>query len=279
MNDFYPTRRIFSLLFFLAAFVLPSFSQTLIDFDDDDKWIRGTSTNSIIGYANDHIYEDGLFSATGGEASRVTNSLQDGVPKAKGNYAWKLKDITSVDWRIIIASGGVGTFTLEIRRWDADPGPNYLLDYSLDGGVSWTEVVHINNTTLNNSSEWRQFGGTINSSNEDILIRLTPTQGTERIMVDNFQWTHYTANALVAPAESSVQTWPNPASEKIYGKSDVPLRAVELISIAGRKVKGITLSGEKEFSLPVSDVKNGVYLLRMIQLSKRELFSRVVVHR
>lgn len=275
MNDSYPTRRIFSLLFLLLACLFSSFSQTLINFDDDDKWVRGSST--ISGYATDHAYEDGVFRATGGEASRVTTSLQDGVPKAKGNYAWKLKDITSVDWRITIASGGVGTFSMEIRRWDDDPGPHYLLDYSIDGGTTWIEVVHINNSTLDNSSEWKQFGGTINSSDDEILIRLTPTQGTERVMIDNFQWTHYTANALVGTEKTIVQIWPNPASAFIYGKSDVPLETVQLISIAGHRVKEMHLSGDNEFSLSVGEVKSGVYLLRMIQSSQKESFSRVVV--
>ena len=93
-----------ALLFFFFSLVVKS--QTSVDFDDDAKWIRGSST--ITGYATDHAYEDGLFRATGGEACRITASDQDGVPGALGNYAWKLKDLTAVDWRITIASGGVG---------------------------------------------------------------------------------------------------------------------------------------------------------------------------
>lgn len=262
------------LLFFLS---LTTKSQTLIDFDDDAKWIRSESGTSIIGYTTDHAYEDGTFRATGGEACRITSSDQDGVPGALGNYAWKLKDVTAVDWRITIASGGVGTFSMKIRRWDDDPGPYYQLEYSVNEGTTWEEVAQISNETLDNLSEWKSFGGTINSSNENILIRLIPTRGTERIMVDDFEWTSFVANSSNSPEESKVEIWPNPTSDFIYGRGELPLNSVELINMAGTKVKEKILSGGKEFSVSVDDLKDGIYFVRMLTVSGRESCNRIVV--
>ncbi len=275
MKIFTSTQGTIFLATFLFFLPLSFNAQTLIDFDDDDKWIRGSST--IVGYAMDHSYRDGLFSATGGEACRITSTDKDGVPGAKGTYAWKLKDVTAVDWRMTIASGGVGTFSIDIRRWDNDPGPNYLLDYSTDGGTQWEEVAQINNATLDDLSAWKTFSGTINSSNDDILIRLTPTQGTERIMVDNFEWTSFVPNGMTSPFEEEIEIWPNPAAQIINGKAESSLSLVELINMTGRMVKGKKLSGEKEFSIPVNDVKNGVYFVRMIDVSGKETCTRIVV--
>lgn len=277
MNWTYPTHRIISLLFFLFTCVSFSFSQTLIDFDDDEKWIRSQSGTSIIGYANDHAYEDGVFRATGGEACRKTSSDQDGVPGALGNYAWKLKDVTAVDWRITIASGGVGNFSMKIRRWDDDPGPNYQLAYSTNGGTTWEEVAQVTNETLDELSEWKVFGGTINSSNDNIIIRLTPTQGTERIMVDDFEWSSFVANSHNYPDANPLQLWPNPASEIIYGQGEKKLEFVELINMAGTKVKEKRLSGEKEFSISVDDLRDGVYFVRMTDVAGRKTCTRVFI--
>ncbi|WP_291858071.1 T9SS type A sorting domain-containing protein [Marinilabilia sp.] len=262
------------LLFFLSLTVK---SQTSIDFDDDDKWVRSESGTYISGYATDHAYEDGTFRATGGEACRITGSNQDGVPGALGNYAWKLKDVTAVDWRITIASGGVGTFSMKTRRWDNDPGPYYQLEYSTNEGVTWVEVAQITNETLDDLSEWKSFGGTINSSNDNILIRLTPTRGTERIMVDDFEWTSFVANSSKAPEESQVELWPNPTSDFIYGRGEHALNSVELINMAGTKVKEKKLSGGKEFSVSVDDLKDGIYFVRMMTVSGRESCTRIVV--
>ncbi len=275
MKTFTLTRQVISVAFlFFFVFSLID-AQTLVDFDDDSKWIRGSSR--ISGYCLHHKYEDGVFTATGGEASRVTDSEQDGFPGALGNYAWKLKDRTNVDWRITIASGGVGTFSIDIRRWDDDPGPHYLLDYSTDGGVQWEEVIMINNAALDDLSDWKTFSGTINSSDDDIMIRLTPTQGTERIMIDNFEWTSFVANSIPSTIEGAVEIWPNPSSEIIYGRVESSLSLVELISMSGQKVKEEILSGEKEFSISVDDLKNGIYFVRMTDIFGKESCSRIVV--
>jgi len=166
-----------------------TWGQVTINFDDANKWTAGSAT--ITSYASDHTYVDGYFSATGGPALRNTTTAQDGFPGALGTYAWRLSNNNAVDWRITISTGGVSTFSIDIRRWDGSPSPSYNLEYSTDGGSNWTLVSAINNTTLDNSSDWKTFNGTINSSNNNILIRLVATGTTERIHVDNFVWNNY----------------------------------------------------------------------------------------
>lgn len=163
-----------------------------ISFDNDAKWTPGST--ALTSYASDHVYSEGVLTATGGPALRNTTSTQDGYPGAIGTYSWRLMDEAGVSWVATIASGGVGDFEIDLRRWDASPSPNYILSYSIDGGNNWTIVSTINNTTLDNSSAWKTFSGTINSGNNNIKIRLTSSGITERIMVDNLKWTCYVEN-------------------------------------------------------------------------------------
>ncbi len=172
-----------------SATTLEYVQDYLIDFDDENKWTAGAA--SLTGYASDHIYVDGVFSSTGGPALRNTTTEQDGFPGAKGTYSWRLRNIASVDWQIKIATGGVETFSLEIRRWDDSPSPDFNLEYSTDEGENWVFVDIINNESLDNSSDWKTFNGAINSGNNEILIRLVANGATERIMIDNFSWEPY----------------------------------------------------------------------------------------
>ncbi|MDD3281877.1 MAG: hypothetical protein PHY41_00145, partial [Candidatus Cloacimonetes bacterium] len=64
-------------LFILSLLMVGmAWGQTTINFDDPAKWTAGSA--SFASYASDHIYTDGVFSATGGPALRNTNSVQDG---------------------------------------------------------------------------------------------------------------------------------------------------------------------------------------------------------
>lgn len=181
--------------------------QTTIDFEDSSKW---TGSGSLASYASEHTYTDGVFSATGGPALRESSGTQDGFPKTFGEYAWRLRDNSSVNWTITIASGGVSTFSLKIRRWDGSPSPNYNLEYSIDG-ANWNLVALINNSSLNNSSDWKLFEGLIDSNLENIQIRLKANGSTERIMVDDFTWTEYQS-----PAEPELSINPTQLSGFSY---------------------------------------------------------------
>lgn len=212
--------RIPIMVFLLAATFLTNLIQaqtTTINFDNAANWTAGSGV--ITSYQNNHTYTQGVFSATGGPALRETSATQDGFPAALGTYAWRLRDVTNTDWRITIASGGVSTFSVAIRRWDGSPSPNYALEYSINGGGSWSNVATINNTTLNNSSQYTTFSGTINSAVNNILIRLRALGTTERIMVDDFIWTAYSEpssecnieidDIIVSDCVSGNDTFPN----------------------------------------------------------------------
>jgi len=182
------------LLCFISIFSISLFAQGTIDFDDDTKWtMDGTS------YSSNHVYTDGVFSATGGPVYLQGTAAQGGVAGAFGIHSCRLKNVTNAEWIITIASGGVGEFGMKIRRWDGSPSPDLNLDYSIDGGTNWTTVSTINNTSLDNKSDWKLFTGTVNDESTNIKIRLVANGKTERIMVDDFYWTAPGSSAVEIP--------------------------------------------------------------------------------
>jgi len=97
---------------------------------------------------------------------------------------------------------------MEIKRWDGSPSPAFNLEYSTDSGANWTLVSAITNTTLDNSSAWKTFNGTINSANPGILIRLIATGSTERIHIDNFIWTGFAGGENTPPTITNITETP-----------------------------------------------------------------------
>ncbi|MDD4223757.1 MAG: lamin tail domain-containing protein [Candidatus Cloacimonetes bacterium] len=196
-------KKLILVLSLLAAMGLV-FAQTTINFDDAAKWTAGSV--SITSYAVDHTYVDGVFSATGGPALRNTPSTQDGYPGALGAYSWRLQNLATVEWIMTISTGGVGDFSVDVRRWDASPSPDLTLDYSTDGGTNWVNVTTINNAALDDLSAWKTFNGTINSANANIKIRFKANSAGERIMVDNFVWSGFGGGNVPPNISNILQT-------------------------------------------------------------------------
>ncbi|OQA16682.1 MAG: hypothetical protein BWY63_02669 [Chloroflexi bacterium ADurb.Bin360] len=171
------------------------------NFDTDLNWTcpsgcstyTGTKTYTTAAYPNVSFAAD--------NALRQTAATQDGFPATHGasTYAWRLnQNTTTTMWQAIVSSGGVGTFSVWVRRWDGTPTPDFTAEYSTDNGATWTTVQTINNTWLDGISDWKQLSGTINTSNgsnnpsDIIIIRIRGNSATsERIMIDDFVMTDY----------------------------------------------------------------------------------------
>src|SRR5690606_3483541 len=174
-----------SLMILLFTFGLSAaWGQTTVNFDTDENW---TADGSITSYG-DHSYEEGLLHLQLTNGLRNTSSAQDGFPGALGTYSARLQNNSSAEALFTIASGGVGEFSFQVRRWDGSPVPDYTVEYSTNG-TDWIPSSNINGTLLTNS-DWKTYGPiAINSSNSNIQIRIKNTGSTERIMIDDFTWT------------------------------------------------------------------------------------------
>jgi hypothetical protein len=175
-------------LYFLSLILLTSllgFSQGSVNFDDAAKWTQGSA--AFTSYSN-HTYVDGDFSLACLDVIRNTTAAQDGFPGGLGTYSLRLQNDATTEVVFTIANGGVGNFSFSARRWDAAPDTNFAVEFSTDGGTTWTASSTIN-ATVTNDSNWKTISGVINSSNTNIKVRVKSNGTTERLMIDDFTWT------------------------------------------------------------------------------------------
>jgi opacity protein-like surface antigen len=177
----------------VALLVPQAQASVVVDFDDATKWVAGGG--GITSYQTDHVYADQGLVFTGGPALRQGVAPQDGVAGAFGTYSWRLRDATGTNWTATYAdTSGLDTvrrFSFDVRRWDGSPSPEFAVEYSVNGGVDFTNVGLIDNAFLGDSSEWSTFSydfGLTTFANNDFVVQLS-RNGGERIMVDNFRLT------------------------------------------------------------------------------------------
>ncbi|PKP68280.1 MAG: hypothetical protein CVT82_15830, partial [Alphaproteobacteria bacterium HGW-Alphaproteobacteria-4] len=219
------------------------------NFDTNGNWVNVTGT-SLIAYGTKE-YADAAHSEVtfrGEVALRESSGTQDGFAKTRsGDYAWRLRDADGSFWQAKVTTGGVGTFSVWVRRWDSSPDPSYVVEYSIDNGANWTSVQTINNAWLG-SSDWKQVSGTINTSNgagnsDDIIVRIRRTAG-ERLMVDDFEMTDYTGGGDSAPTVTS--------TDPTDGATGVAVDATITVTFS----EAVTFNSQVEINCPGSGVQN-----------------------
>lgn len=189
------------LLFLAFAWPLLTFGQTTtIDFEDDSKWVGGS------GYGT-KSYDDGNFESSSNDAFKETSAgfCSSGVRA----YRVDGRDASAV-WNATVFSGGVGTFSVMIRQWDDSPASDMNFEYSIDGGSNWVLVAQLQ-TGGNLSDNYASFGGTINSTNSNILFRVQPNGAGERYLIDDFTWTAYACSGPVTLDTLACNSYTSPA--------------------------------------------------------------------
>jgi len=192
----------FGLILASANLTARSQSNVVIDFDDAAKWTQGSA--ALSSYATDHTYAESGWLFTGGPALRNGTSTQDGVAGALGTYSWRLRDASNVTWTAtytnsFAADANLTLFGFDVRRWDGSPSPAFTVSYSIDGGTSFTTATSfgtagvIDNAGLNNSSAWASFSQALSAplglGANQFVVQVQSTSTTERIMIDNFNFT------------------------------------------------------------------------------------------
>ncbi|MFK7971992.1 MAG: hypothetical protein AB8F95_16615 [Bacteroidia bacterium] len=87
--------------------------------------------------------------------------------------------------------GGVGTVSFYYRHWDGRGGAiTFQVEY--DNGSGWTAIG--SPVTLSGSTDsYTQFSQTPNIAGDDIQVRVNVTSPGERLIIDDFAMTNYTA--------------------------------------------------------------------------------------
>lgn len=267
-------------------FVVIGFGQVqVVNFDNPANWIAGSGI--LTSFQTDHQYIDQDWLFTGGPALRNTNANQDGFPGAIGTYSWRLRDAAGVSWTAtFLGSAIISEFGFDVRRWDDTPNPNYSIEYSVNGGVTWVSVTVINNAFLENTSDWFTFNHSIPNisvNSGDFIVRISRVGG-ERIMVDNFTWTKV-PNIISIDAISNVSFTVNcqqadngtidftASGAYLAGNSfQVELSdatgdfasSVVIGSLSGVAAEGTTFSGTIPFTIPAVMPAGSGYRMRLV---------------
>jgi hypothetical protein len=225
----------YCLALFFTLFLLrgEGRAQTFEDFDTDPNWsCVGAGCNSYDSHSYSNPGDPVSFECSFG--LRENTTTQDGEPSThSGANAWRLEDDSGSEWRAIIPSGGVDTFSVWVRRWNI--GLNYICEYSTNNGSSYTPLVTIDDSWLNNSSAYKKLSGTINSTNNDIIIRIRRTSG-ERLMIDDFGMTQPGGSPTLSPGDLVI-------TEILYNPSPPSEASAEWIELYNNSGSSIDLNG------------------------------------
>ncbi|MFN3772713.1 MAG: T9SS type A sorting domain-containing protein [Cloacibacterium normanense] len=192
----------FYSLFFVLITVMLLKAQGNINFDDDTKWIKDPAATSLSTSYGSHGYSDTNFTATGARVIRNTTSAQDGFPGAFGTYSFRLEGTANSSLTMTVGTGGIGTFSFKVRRWDGSPATNFAVEYTTDG-TTWNNVITVN-ASLTTNSDWKTVSGSIQSTNNNVSVRIRSLGTTERIMVDDFSWTLPSSDPALSVSTSNI---------------------------------------------------------------------------
>lgn len=179
-----------------------------VNFDDAAKWTQGSVA---FGSYSNHSYTDGNVSVAGTNVIRNTTTAQDGFVGAFGTYSWRLRDVAGSKIVITFATGGVRALKFDARRWDGTPSPDVDVNYSTDGGTTWNNYTTIDNSALDNSSNWVTFdlSGNIYKPYDNIQLEIVSNSAGERIMIDNLVYSQFPYKETTWNGSSWSNSFPN----------------------------------------------------------------------
>lgn len=235
-------KKIYSFIIAFMAVMLFN-AQGSVNFDTAANWVQDGAT-ALTSYGS-HGYTDTNFTATGVRVLRNTTATQDTFPGALGTYAFRLENTANPILTMTVGTGGIGTFSFKVRRWDGTPATNFAVEYSTDG-TNWNNVTTID-ASLTTNSDWKTVNGTINSSNNNISVRIKSLGTTERIMVDDFAWTAPSLSPVLSVSTTNINFGgvivPNTSSPSLVTVTGSNLTAVPTYTITGTDAAMFSATG------------------------------------
>lgn len=200
---------------------------------------------------------------------RGTNSGEYHDLKIDGSYSIRFgKNTTSALTMAEDKTGGIGTVTFQTLKWNTDSDVTAVLEYSGDGGSTWTQVGSFTVTTQSSdsSADPESYSFPVNEAGNG-RIRFRQTAG-KRWLLDNVAITDYVGITAVKDLE--------------YHDWDAFCRAGQLVienyesdrSFAVYGMDGLTWfnesisAGERSLSLPA-----GLYIVVSNDFSRRVLIK------
>ncbi len=183
-------------------------SQTYTEnFDDNSAWSSGS------GYAT---YTYTSSSASHNDLFTISNGLKETNDNNSAPNACRLKNTASASLRYE-CEGTIASFSIWAARWDNSPKPNVTVQYSVDGGSTYTTAFTFDGDDFSGNKVFKQFSHTFtspitNNSGSKIYIEFLTTSG-ERMLYDDFEVTFSTGTGSTNSNESDIvkkSSWTEP---------------------------------------------------------------------
>jgi hypothetical protein len=141
------------------------------------------------------------------------------------------------------------------------------VEYSVNGGTSWVDM----DTNLVNTTAWTQVTLTDPAfdNQSDLRFRFHWINGTSglgmnpSLAIDDIKVSGMEDDASIEEnAVTSINVYPNPASDIIHVTAGSNVSKAELLDQSGRVIRTVEVNNTK-FDLNISDLNQGVYFVRI----------------
>lgn len=156
--------------------------------------------------------------------------------------------------------GGVGTVTLWAAGWGSSEHGTFSLEYSTDGGKTWSSAGEA--TTSGGAKEYSKYTFTVNKTGD---VRLGIRQSTgKRLLFDDIEATDYKDSGIMG-VESDYRSW---TAYSLHGSLVVELTEAAEVAVHG--VDGITyFRGSMSAGQNTLHLAPGLYIVAIADFTRR----------
>lgn len=250
-------------LFVLFCFVLiPSFSQNMVTNPGFETWQKISKPSDW---------------TTASACTKDSAVILSGSYSCKQVTAGDSKDLGQI---IAVTPGNQYSLSFWYRNDTALKGNGCRIwsnwrDTDMNSITDDTSLPFLHSVYLKSLS-WKQYTAELtapaNAAFLNLLIRTLPNSIT---YWDDISFEESVPTGKSEQEADNIKIYPNPARNYLYINNIQNFQHIDIQTITGLKILNLYLSGEESIMIPVSDLKDGMYLISVYSQDKR--YSKKII--
>lgn len=245
-------RHIFLVLFLIT--VICSYAQNLVTNPGFETWQKVNKPN-------------GWTSALG--------CLKDSVIILSGNYSCRqaaTSDSRELGQLIPVSEGSLYRISFWYRNESSGNGCRIWSNWKDNEGNAIDDDVSLPllHSGFLKSESWKQYTADVTApptaTNLNLIIRTLPNSVT---YWDNVVFEESVATYNNELISHNIRIYPNPASDHLTISNISNMQLIEIRTLTGTKIWTSGITGEERLIVPVSGLKNGIYIINMYSSTRR----------